>query len=258
MSAFGRIPLATCLRFAGLIGMVGIIAACGERAATAPSQAGKTGGAAVADIVGLHIGMSPEEVRLALPKINPAFKVAEAKQNGWNALIVSATTPSELIVVKFTETEPKAWFIGRSVAFQTDQMPPIKDLSKDLVSKYGKPSVSEADQISDWFAWSSGTDQSQDSEGNHSCKSDPRNVEQWRARAPGSVSFFQRAVTGQCSRLIEAWVGRPNFGSELAQSVSVSILELPLWSRDPRNPETVEAAKRQQQVEDARKNKPKI
>lgn len=210
------------------------------------------------DIVGLTIGMTPEEVRLVLPKINPKFKIRESRDQGWNALVIEAEEPLEKLVLKFTESNPKAWFIGRTVAIPQGKRPTRADVSKELIAKYGKPSISNVgNSWGDYFAWGWASNKHQESDTLHACAMGPVQRGSWDIA--GGAPIYQRSVSRDCLKLIEAtsgtaWQENPN----VAGAVGVTILDQAMAFSDPKHPTNAAAIREKQQIEEAGKNKPRL
>jgi len=178
------------------------------------------------DIVGLTIGMTPEEARLALPKINPKFKINESRDNNnkWGAIVIEAKEPFEHIVLKFTESNPKAWFIGRIVKFQQGKGPTRGDLRNELIAKYGKPSVFYGGSSSDGFTWAWSSNHKQEFGTISACARGPIELGTW---AISDAPFlYQQSVSRNCGKLIEANSAAALLGNNnVAGGVTVSIMD---------------------------------
>lgn len=214
------------------------------------------------DIVGLKIGITPEEARQALLRFNPTFKIVESRDRFWNAMILDAGTPGERVVLKFTETQPKAFFIGRSVAFPVGQRPTKEALNKDLVAKYGKPTAAEVGRPwGDYFTWSTSTPKQYrepNPYGLTGCAHLPTGEVQWSAGA-GTSPIHLYLTTPECDRLIEASVGSGfDENPKIAVTLGVSITDFALARSDPKHPANVAASAERRKIEEASKNKPKL
>lgn len=208
------------------------------------------------DIAGLKIGMTPEEARQALPRINPKFKIVESSGPRWNTLTMNASVPDERIVLRFTETQPKAWFIGRSIVYPKGQRPTKENLHKDLIAKYGTPTKA-TDQHFSWSTSSPKQSNAPTPYDIHGCGQLPSDEGQWSAGV--GAPFFLRIVTRECDKLIEAIPGK-EFGenAEIAAGLAIAITDFALARSDPKHPENVGASNQKRQIEEARKNKPKL
>lgn len=208
---------------------------------------------AAEDIVGLKIGITPVEARLALQQINLTFKISESKEREWNAVVLTAEAPTEKFVLKFTESAPRAWFIGRAVAFPQGKRPLQADLNKDIVAKFGAPSVASGN----YFAWAWAANNQKESHTTGACSPGPIQNGSWGVM--GSPLFYQRSLSRACSKFIEVQSGNA-FGDNpnLVGGLSVTITDFALAFSDPNHPANVVAARERQQLQDASKNKPKL
>jgi len=227
-------------------------------AAAVPVGAGPT----TEDIVGLRIGMTPEEVRRQLQGLNPNFKIAESLDQSRNARFMSAGVPGEVIVLEFTETQPRAFFIGRSIGFPPGQRPTKENLNKDLIAKYGRPSSEDTGRPwGDAFSWSRSSpkpNQATNPYGLRGCAPMPSGGSQWSAGA-GTSPIWLRATTPECDKLIEASVGSAfNEDPRIAATLGVSITDFSLARSDPRHPGNVAADADRRRIEEAQKTKSKL
>lgn len=214
------------------------------------------------DIVGLKIGVVPDEARQLLLRVNPKFKIAESREGSWQALVINANSDDERIVMKFTSTQPRAFFIGRSVAFAPGQRPTKEELRKSLASKYGNPTSSEVGRPwGDTFIWSSSKpaavgDQSRS--GIRGCAAFPTGQQQWTAGSEGAPFFFVQ-TSPECIRLINAMSGSAfNENPAIAASLGISITDYSLARSDPMHPDNVSASAERRRIEEAQKNKPRL
>ena len=221
-------------------------------------------GVAVAaeDILGLRIGVSPEEARQALQRINAKFKITEGRDQARNALQMLATVPGEMIVLEFTETQPRAFFIGRSVAFKPGQRPTKVDLKNDLIVKYTKPtSMNVGRPWGDSFSWVKATPKpsyTPTPNSRRGCDRLPTGQAQWSAE-PGASPVFLYFTTVECDKLIEASIGSAlDENPRIAGTLGVSITDFSIARSDPRNPTNLAVDADRKQLEDARKTKAKL
>lgn len=235
-----------------LITFAATIYGCGQ-AETAPSAE---------NIAGLKIGMTLEDARLQLPKINQNLKIDESRDPYWNsAPVITARDPTEIIIIKFTETNRQAYFIGRSVTFQKGKRPLRAEIKKELLAKYGEPTGANDGQGADGANWAKSSPK-QIQEPNpyniRGCGYGPVGETSWSA-APGAAPFYLRPITRECDLLIEAIWGT-EFGErqDVAASLGVAITAFPIALADPKHPSHLDAANEQRRIEEARKNKPKI
>lgn len=236
-----------------------ILSACGDAPSSPPQSKTKSGGAQ--DIAGLKIGMSPDEVRQILPQINPKFTIKELRGGYWSTLFMSAGVQApdgsaEAVVVQFTETQPQAFFIGRSISYPKGSRPTKDDLQKELLAKYGGRHVNGVTGLHQ-MTESVKPESKPDVYGFTGCRELPGES---RYRASGDAPpFFMRNVTVDCDRLLEAMLGQ-SFGESplIASGLAVSITDFALARSDPKHPANVRANNNQRMIEEARKNKPKL
>lgn len=217
---------------------------------------------AAEDILGLRIGISPKEARQSLLQINANFHITEQPDASRNALLMQAFGSDELIVLEFTETQPRAFFIGRSVAFAPGQRPTKEALKNDLIAKYKKPASMEVGRPwGDFYSWPKSTPKSSYTPKQYDfrgCGRFPTGQSKWSA-LPGTSSVFLYITSVECDRLIEASVGSAlNENPDIAGSLGVSITDYAMARSDPRNPHNLNAEAEKKQLENARKNKPKL
>jgi hypothetical protein len=206
------------------------------------------------DIAGLRIGMSPQDARAQLIKINPQIKISELRDNNWNALIIKANQPAEMFVLEFTETDPKVWFVGRTVAFPKGKRPLREDLRKELIVKYGQISITSGWMSIDYFDWAWKSDGSPDNL--TACRSAPNNKSgEWVDVDAGSINQFY--LSKDCGKEISAGIwGASGESRDIAGGLSVTITDFALALRDPKHPYNVRDSRERQKIEEARKNKP--
>ena len=214
------------------------------------------------DIVGLRIGMSLEEARQALQQVNKNFKLAERRDGDWSAPMIEASAAGERIIIKFTATQPKAFFIGRSVAFQPGRRPTKENLRKDLIDKYGTPTTKEFGRPwGDSLSWSASTPKEYyppKSNSFRGCAPFNTGEEQWSAEA-GTAQIFLYRMNPECDKFLDIKIGSDfNENASIAGSLSVSMTNFSLYRADPKNPNAVAANAERRKIEDARTNKPKI
>lgn len=212
------------------------------------------------DILGLTLGATVNDARTVLRMINPQLKISESRDRGWNALVIEAKNDNEVILIKFTETSGKAFFIGRSVEFAPGKRPIRAELNKDLISKYGKPSQQSGPGSfgGDFFLWAWASNGKQEFERMPGCAIGPNYVNQWKGGTFAPV-FYQQNVATTCSKLIQANTIEP-FGdnSKLAGGLSVAMTDFALARQDPKHPENAAMSRERRQIEDAKQAKPKL
>jgi hypothetical protein len=220
------------------------------------------GGVGTDDIVGLKIGMAPQEALTMLPKLNPKFKITQLKDTGFNsfkhALVIEAREMGELIVLKFTETQPKAWLIARSIVFPRGQRPLKDELEKQLSAKYGaNPTRKDEGTVTRVMRWEWTPQGKAKSLGSGStCPKPITSGKAWHlAGAPG---LYQPQFSRQCGKVIMATFGGSDMSSrtDTAMGLSVVITDMALALRDPMNPLDTAAIRERQQIEGLRKVQP--
>ena len=221
-------------------------------------------GVAVAaeDILGLRIGVSPEEARQSLQRINPKFKITEGRDQARNALHMLAAVPGETIVLEFTETQPRAFFIGRSVVFQPGQRPTKEALKNDLIAKYTKPTSMDIGRPwGDSFSWVKASPKpsfAPAAYGLRGCAPFPTGQSQWSAGA-GASPVFLYFTTVECDKLMRASIGSAfNEDPKIAATLGISITDYALARSDPRNPANLAAEAERKKIEEAGKTKAKL
>lgn len=220
------------------------------------------------NIAGLTLGMSPEDARKILPNINDKFQIEQHKDLwlGWGGQVITATfAPNanevrEVVVVKFTETSPKAWFVGRAVIFQGDQKPIVENVVKDLEGKFGNPSSSDPGSkmtaqgpILSWNWGPSGR------KGEGVKCNFRESTEHYYTRggpmgSSGTIPLYQ--LDSGCGKYIEAGVRQDLDNLSIASGVVVSMALPNTAINDPKYPSNIRALKLKEQMDKAKNKKP--
>lgn len=101
------------------------------------------------DILGITLGMSPEQVRQAISAKGADWKFDQIKSPSGGTDTITAARPdlrspmNERIVVWFTGTDQQTWFVGRQIVFAEDQEPLVATVQQSVMEKYGAFSASQ-------------------------------------------------------------------------------------------------------------------
>ncbi|MHB1233657.1 MAG: hypothetical protein ACYCZQ_13905 [Burkholderiales bacterium] len=242
-----------------------ILAACDQVDKNSVSAAHRNGGTSTSpaadDVAGLKIGMSPQDARSQIVKINPRLKITERHDNGWNALVIRADEPGEIIALKFTETDPKLWFIGRAVAFPKGQRPTRKNLQDELIAKYGTPNASNDWMKINSLVWEWKADGSPEDNNPYTpsvCGAGSIMADSWSG-TPGAPIITQESLPKECGKRISAVItGEPGELPDIAAGISLTITDIALALRDPKHPYNVSVSQERKQIEEAQKYRPKL
>ncbi len=235
-----------------------ILIACGQAGTATAAE----------DIVGLKIGMAPEEARLVLGRIDPKLNIVESKTGNWKLLTMDARNATERIVLMFTETQPKAWFIGRSIIFEKGKGPTRESMARDIIVKYGTPTKTEEYRTKTLWVWATSPPKpnlAPDSFRLRGCVWGAFDQAKWPTpfvfSSQQSDDFiYLRSVSEECDKLIEATIfSTTGENPKIASTLVIAITNFALPRADPKNPANVAAVNQQRQIEEAQKNKrPKL
>jgi hypothetical protein len=129
------------------IRMTGMIVATGLAATDHAAAAGTS-----YDILGVALGMSPDQVRQVISAKGPEWKFQTIKYPSGNTDTIIAAHPNlmspmeEKIIVWFTGIDQKVEYVGRQVVFPPDKQPALTTLEQSLIAKYGPVSASQFDR----------------------------------------------------------------------------------------------------------------
>ncbi len=238
---------------------------CTGQEASSPKSSGTP-----PDVAGLRIGMAPSEVQEILSQ-DPSFKITSESKVRWPTLEIVAEKKNEVVVALFTETAPKAWFIGRSLEIPVNERPLREALANKAIEKYGKPVLHNVmnTPIGTVLAWA------WDKDGNsmtvfNKCKATRGNESSWRPKftreAPSA--FLESSYDPTCGTYIEVRIqgeiftpndtssmpglhGRP----EIAAGFSTTITSAAVYRSDPKNPIDLSISREKAKLDAASKNK---
>lgn len=238
------------------------LSACGPSGnETGTASAASNGTNGVIDVAGVKIGMRPDEAREALMRDNPQFKLQESTRRGWNTRVIEATAPNEVIVLRFTETDPRAWFVGRSVSFPNGQQPNLETLGKELVKKYGEPSFAWNQNVPPLasYSWSYTNHGQKVTEDRSVCATVGNTFDHWKANSGRldegpPVNFDDLGPS--CGRRILAVLHHRQ--GPIVNGMAVTVIDNNLARSDPLHPDNVAAAARKKQLEGAKEVHPKL
>lgn len=222
------------------------------------------------DIVGVRIGMSPDEVQAILQR-EPDLKFSSKSQRSWPVLTMKAEGRMETVVVLFTETNSRAWFIGRSLEIPAGERPLREDMARRVIEKYGEPVAHQsmktpAATVIVW-AW----DKENRKIGKFGACSSSRGSSYWKPNlareAPDAVlnSSYDPACDIYIESRIQGEIFDPNDRSsmpslhgrhEIASGVSIAITSASLYRADPKNPIDASIAREREKIDAAAKAKP--
>lgn len=235
-----------------------------QRADAADQTQSIAGAASPGDILGVRLGMSQSEVRAALLKFRPELTQKEAPEGKWDAVQLEATLPpppsqqgatSERIIVKFTKTNPKVWFVGRSVAYPAAERPLTKAIMTDVLAKFGKPTVAFGGGTLYWGYNESGR---QESGTLTACKPRQNTGTIWSTY--GGPSFQVPTLNSACRRLVLVDVRHAlgDTSKEIALALVMYMVDPGMALADPSHPANVANDVKQRMIDQASTNKPKL
>lgn len=220
------------------------------------------------NIAGLKLGMSPEDVRKILPNINNKFHIEQHNDLwlGWGGQVITATfAPKanevrEVVVLKFTETNPKAWFIGRAVIFQGDEKPLVENVVKDLEGKFGSPSSSDPGSkmtaqgpVLSWN-WDPSGKQGKGVKCNFRETMEHYYTSGGPMGSSGTVPLYE--LDSGCGKYVEAGVRQDLDNLSIASGVVVSMVLPNAVIKDPKYPSNIRDLKMKEQMDKAKNKKP--
>jgi hypothetical protein len=222
------------------------------------------------DIVGVRIGMSPDEVQAILQR-EPGLKFSSKSQRNWPVLTMKAEGKTETVVVLFTETNSRAWFIGRSLEIPAGERPLREDMARRVIEKYGEPVAHQsmktpAATVVVW-AW----DKENRKIGKFGACTSRRGSSYWKPEfareAPDAVlnSSYDPACDIYIEARVQGEIFDPNDRSsmpslhgrhEIASGVSIAITSASLYRADPKNPIDSSIAREREKIDAAARAKP--
>ncbi len=238
---------------------------CSGQEASSPNTSGTP-----PDVAGLRIGMTPSQVQEILSQ-DPSFKITIESKVRWPTLEIVAEKKNEVVIALFTETTPKAWFVGRSLEIPANERPFREALANKAIEKYGKPVFHNVmnTPIGTVLAWAWDKDGKSMTVFNK-CRSARGNESSWRPKSTREApsAFLESSYDPTCETYIEVRIqgeiftpndtssmpglhGRP----EIAAGFSTAITSAAVYRSDPKNPIDISISREKAKLDAASKNK---